>query len=384
MKLREQDVAGQACWIVENGNVRVAVTRRGGMTAPVTFCRDTPQPVEPYYVSPWQGEGLKLTDPVLVPLRGNFFCLPFGAGGSYQKDNYVTHGEPATAEWRGAKIASTGRVVTFKAEMKTKVRPGRIGKEISLVNGQNVLYVRHVVEGYTGKMPLGYHSTLKGDNREDAILLSFSPYQFGMTSFPSTPLTSAGEYYSLQPGKQFKSLSKVPTAWKDYPSDRCDSFPRRQGFCDIIQIYAKQTKKPGWSAAVRPADGYLWFTLKDTRVLPSTILWMENHGRHGFPWNGRNCCIGVEDVCSYMADGMGPSIRKNPASEAGIPTAHMLSAERPLSVNYIEGVVKIPRGFDRVAKAAFPAGAVEFTSESGKSVTAPVHHGFVFSGDLDR
>ncbi|WP_455383593.1 hypothetical protein [Salinispira pacifica] len=382
MKLREQSVAGQPCWILENDAVHLALTQIGGMTAPVTFYRDTKQPVQPYYVSPWQGENLKTDDPVLAPLRGDFFCLPFGAAGSYKKETFVTHGEPASSRWSGASVERSGPVLTLSAEMKTRVRAGTVRKEISLVDGQNVFYVRHVVEGYTGKMPMGHHATLAGDEREDAILLSFSPYEFGLTSFPGTPFTSDGEYYSLQPGKKFKKLSKVPTAWKDYPFDRCDSFPRRRGFVDIIQIYARQSKKPGWSAAVRPADGYLWFALKDTSILPSTVLWMENYGRHQAPWNGRNCCIGVEDVCSFMADGMGPSIRKNPASESGVATAASLSAKKPTEINYIQGVVKVPRGFDRVAKVAFTSAGVEFTSESGKSAKTAVNHQFVFTGRL--
>ncbi len=382
MKLREQVVSGQPSWVLENRNVRLVVTQRGGMTAPVTFYRDTKQQVEPYYVSPWQEEKLKLDEPVLIPLRGNFFCLPFGAAGSYKKEQFVTHGEPASAQWTGTEAEADGPVVTLSAKMKTKARPGSVRKRISLVEGHNVLYVQHIVEGYSGRMPLGYHSTLKGDEREDAILLSFSPYQFGLTSIPPSPFTAGGEYFSLQAGKQFKSLAKVPTTWKDQPFDRCDSFPRRRGFADIIQIYAKPRKKPGWSAAVRPADGYLWFALKDISVLPSTVLWLENHGRHQSPWNGRNCCIGLEDVCSYMADGLGPSIQKNPASEAGIATTMNLSPKKPTVVNYIEGVVKIPRGFDRVAKVAFSTAGVEFTSESGKSVKAAVHYDFVFTGRL--
>ena len=385
MKPQEQKVAGQECWILENSSTRLSITKLGGMCAPVTFYRDTKQPVEPYYVSPWQEEGLKLPDPVLVPLRGNFFCAPFGADNQYKSENHATHGEPATALWSNAELITGKKTVTLQASMTTKSRPGTVTKRISLVEGQNVLYVQHVVEGSSGKMSLGYHATLAGDEREDAILLSFSPFQFGVTQGAPDAMSShfaGGEYASLLPDAQFRNLAKVPTLWKEPSFDRCDSFPRRRGFADIVQIFSRQSKRPGWSAAVRPAEGYLWFALKDTAVLPSTVLWMENHGRHQAPWNGRNCCLGIEDVCSFRADGLRPSAARNVASEAGIATVATLSARKPTIVNYIEGVVRVPKGFDRVAKTKFTANSVQFTSESGKTVEAAVQVSFVHNGTL--
>jgi hypothetical protein len=384
MKPREEKVLGQNCWILENETTRVSITKKGGMWAPVTFFRNTGTPVEPYYVSPWQEEGLAIDDPVLVPLRGNFFCAPFGGDNRYRKEVHVAHGEPATATWTGARSTQANGVVTFEAKMTTKVRPGTVTKRISMVDGESVLYVQHVMEGFSGKMSLGYHGTLKGSESEDALLLSFSPYQFGMTNRTGGPYFAGGEYYSLQPGERFTSLSRVPTIWKDPANDRCDSFPRRKGFVDIVQIYARQSRQPGWSAAVRPADGYMWFSLKDTEVLPSTVLWMENFGRHQQPWSGRNCCLGIEEVCSFLAEGLKTSAAKNPASDAGILTAASLSARKPLNVNCIEGVARIPKGFDRVASAKFAPDGVEFTSESGKSVKVSARTSFVHTGSLDR
>ena len=60
-------------------------------------------------------------------------------------------------------------------------------------------------------------------------------------------------------------------------------------------------------------EGFLWFSLKDPAVLPMTMLWMENHGRHFPPWNGRNCCLGLEDLCGYFAGGYAPSVRAKAA-----------------------------------------------------------------------
>ena len=60
-----ETIASQPCWVIENDTVRLAVTQIGAQMAPVTFCLDSDRTVQPYHVSPWQGEGLKLDPPVL-------------------------------------------------------------------------------------------------------------------------------------------------------------------------------------------------------------------------------------------------------------------------------------------------------------------------------
>jgi hypothetical protein len=172
--------------------------------------------------------------------------------------------------------------------------------------------------------------------------------------------------------------------WKEYPFDDLTIFPRRKGFVDIVQVYNRKKKKPGWVCAVYPKEGFLWYALKDPRLLPSTLIWMENHGRHQPPWNGRNCCIGLEDVCAYLALGLRESVRKNRASENGIPTYLTLSEKRPTIINYIQGAAKIPKGFDKVRKVKWGQGEVTFLSYSEKSVTVPLFHWFLYTGSLEE
>ena len=75
-------IHSQPSWIIGTQQMEVAVTETGAMMAPVTFYRDTDHPVQPYHISPWQDEGLKLDVPVLVALRGDWFCVPFGGNNS--------------------------------------------------------------------------------------------------------------------------------------------------------------------------------------------------------------------------------------------------------------------------------------------------------------
>jgi hypothetical protein len=382
MSEKTKTVSNQLSWQLANDDVELWVTELGGHMAPVTFHRSSASPVQPYYISPWHDEELDIDEAVLRPLRGDFFCMPFGAGSTHRKVEYPTHGEPATERWSFVDNESADGVSELTLKMETKLMPGVVTKRLRLVDGQNVVYVQHVLDGYSGKTSLGHHATLAMPEKPGAMRVSTSPTQFGMTDPDGKPFFDGGQYYSLPVAKRFSNIKRVPSVWKDPAYDDCSSFPRQPGFTDIIAVFAKQGKSPAWTTAVVSSDRYLWFSLKDPAVLPTTILWMSNRGRHMAPWNGRNACLGLEEVCGHFASGMATSAKKNMLTEEGIPTTVSLSKRRPTAVNYIEGVTKVPAGFDRVKRVTFEKGGVVFTSESGKTTQAEVAHEFVHSGEL--
>ena len=129
-----RDVHGQPSWILAGDDVEVAVTKLGGHMAPVTFDRRG-RPFQPYHVTPWQDEKREsFPAAVLAPLRGDFFCLPFGGNGAaYHGERHVPHGETATAAWTfaGRSRAADG-AETLTLTLDTKVRPGRVTKEVTL------------------------------------------------------------------------------------------------------------------------------------------------------------------------------------------------------------------------------------------------------------
>ena len=140
LKPQERAVRSQPSWILANDDVEVAVTKLGGHMAPVTFDRTNTIPIQPYHVSPWQDEGLKdLPAAVLVPLRGDFFCLPFGGNAAARGgEQHVPHGEAATADWTFAsRTRKPDGTETLTLTLDTKVRPGRVTKELTLVPGQS-------------------------------------------------------------------------------------------------------------------------------------------------------------------------------------------------------------------------------------------------------
>ena len=380
----------QAGWRLKTSTVNLFITANGGHMAPVEFCIDTGPPIQPYYISPWQNERLTgLPDRVLIPLRGDFFCMPFGANAeAVGREVHSAHGEVASSQWSFASRKSDGMVNTLVLRLATKVRKGLVTKRVHLVDGHNAVYISHTLEGYSGKMPIGHHCTLALPEEEGSLRAAVSPFALGMTCpvVFSNPANRA--YQSLAVNAEFTDLTKVPTIWKDPPAVDCSIFPARPGFTDLLQLFRKPSSDPAWTVATCQKAGYLWFSLKDAAVMPGTVFWISNKGQHGFPWNGRNRCLGLEETRAYFAQGLGPSIGENIVNRKGFPTAITLSPEKPTVVRIVQGVVRIPPGFENVKTVTFAKGTdyapgtVTFVSTTGKEVAAEVDHEFLDTGKL--
>jgi hypothetical protein len=375
-------IAGQASWLLESDQVRLAVTVKGGQMAPVSFLRGSGKAVEPYYLNPWRAEGLRTGLPLLDVLRGDFFCLPFGAENKYRGEDHPPHGESANASWRLQGRERGPERTTLKLGLSVRSRPGTLTKKVTLARGQNAVYLRHELAGFRGRMCFSHHAILAVPDEPGGLRLSSSPFRLGMTC-PRVELANIGrEYYSLEPGSRFRSLSRVPTIWKDAPYDDCSTFPRSYGFMDLAAVFARLERFPAWVAAVVPSGGYLWYALKDPAVQPQLVLWMDNGGRQGAPWGGRNRCLGVEDGCAFFGEGLAASARANALNRQGIPTFVNLQADKLFAVNYIQGVVRIPPGFERVRSVRFPPGRAVFVGEGGRATEAWVRWEFLRSGAL--
>jgi hypothetical protein len=379
---KPRTIQSQPSWALSTKSVELAVTRLGGMMAPVTFFRDSAKPVQPYHVAPWAAEKAAYDPPLLAALRGDWFCMPFGGNAApFNGEKHPPHGEVANANWRHLSTTREGGVATLKLDFQTKARPGRVTKELSLIEGQNVVYSRHVIEGFAGPAPLGHHATLAMPEIEGAVRIATSPVRFGMTNAGVFSDPAKREYQSFAIGARFADLAKVPLLFKDAADADVTRLPARRGHADLVQL----VNEPGdiaWTTATRADEGWLWFAFKDPAVLSSTVMWIENRGRHGAPWNGRNNCLGLEDVTAYFADGLAASAAENTLAKEGAKTALVLTAEKPTAINYIQGVAKIPEGFDVVKTIEFKPGEATFVAASGQRATIAVRHEFLRGGKL--
>ncbi|MDD4869449.1 MAG: hypothetical protein PHR77_02720 [Kiritimatiellae bacterium] len=385
MDVDVRDIISQRSWVISNDQVKMAVTMRGAHMAPVVFDCKSKQPIQPYYISPWQGGGLSLTCRVLVPLRGDFFCLPFGGNATpFKGENHPPHGEVSGSLWTLFDSGRKDGLTTLTLDCETSVRPGRVTQQFSLVDDHNVVYNTTTIDGFMGKTPMGHHAILAMPKNERSVLISMSPFKFGMTCPHPFSQPANREYQALAFGAEVSDLSKVPTIFNDPAITDCSSYPARLGYADMIGLFDDPASSgtPSWAVAVNTAENWLWYSLKNPAEMPARLIWMENHGRHGSPWDGRNCCMALEDGCLYFDAGVAESSAPNIISKRGIPTCHDLKAGVPFSVRYIQGVARVPSGFGRVKDVKFGKDQATFISENGQKVAAKVRHTYLKDGKL--
>ena len=366
-------------WYLNAKGIKLFLTEDAGMHAPVEFFTDTDKSVSPYALTPWQDERPDLSFcPLLQNLRGDFFCMPFG-GNPEGVDGfeYPPHGETAASAWKLDKAVEEGEKAVFEFSMDTTINPFHIVKHFEMRSNHSALYIKHTVSGLDGKMPYGHHSIIHMPEEGEKMYLSTSKFDVGMTcpGVFSDPKNLEHQY--LASGERFDSLEKVPTAFKADPVHDYTTYPSPIGYADLFSMLSKPGKTPAWTACVYPERGYIFFMLRNPETLPATTIWTSNSGRYGFPWNGNTRCLGVEDNCSFFANGIKDSTEENCLSKEGWTTCGTFSKAAPKEICHIQGVARISADFGRVVSAEFADGKVIFKDAAGKTASANVDISFL-------
>ena len=76
------------------------------------------------------------------------------------------------------RVMESDKIKTIILNMDTMIRKGHVTKKISIVEGQNILYITHILEGFEGKMPIGHHATLAIPDSEGALKVSVGEPHF--------------------------------------------------------------------------------------------------------------------------------------------------------------------------------------------------------------
>lgn len=360
-------IFGQPSWHLKSDATELWLTRLGGQAGPVRFDVGGKW-VEPMSVAPW-GEEADVDAPAIVRvLRGDFFCMPFGDNSTpFNGERHPVHGETANEPWTLEASGDEGGERFVRVGMRTTVRPARVTKTIALRRGHTCVYNRHVIAEASGPMEFGHHAMVKF---RSPGLIATSPFVHGQVLPQPVEDPAAGGYQALKIGAMFDRLDQVALANGGVTD--LSRYPAREGFEDLAQIFADPALEFGWTTVSFPQEGYLWFGLKDPRVLTSTLMWISNGGRHYAPWSGRHRGVmGLEETTSYFHCGLAASVAENEASRRGLRTFVELDPQRPLVVNYIFGVVGTPAGFGAVDRVERVDGGAVFHSGE-RAVTAAV------------
>lgn len=381
--VRRARIHSQDSYVLATPETELAITVDGAMMAPVTFFANTDDPVRPYAVAPWADEPLPDTLlGLLARLRGDFFCSAFG-GNAEPVDGRTLppHGETTTERWDLVGAEQTPAGVSLELAATLPLQGGRCRSLTTLRYGESVIYQRHDLEGLRGPACPGHHAILKFPSTPASGRLSFSRWRLAHTDVTPAENPEHGGYSWLAPDREITDLRRTPCL--DGSTTDLTRYPARRGFEDVAIVCADPTLEFAWSCATFPEQGYAWFSLRDPRLLASTVLWSSNAGRHYFPFNGRHADVmGVEDVTAFFDEGLAASVRPNRLSEWGIRT-HLDPVAGRISIPYIQGVARVPEGFDEVAAIdrAGP-GRVCLSSRSGQRVDINCDLDFALTGSF--
>jgi hypothetical protein len=357
---------GAMSWEIHSDLVTAWMTVQGAQVAPVTFDIGD-RTVEPYSVAPWAPGSIPDVPPLLDALRGDFLCLPFGA----QPDG-PQHGQTASAPWTLASKSDDAITVRLDASDIGAT----VEKTVSLRPGQTALYQEFRISGLDGDFPYGTHPILDFSGEPPGgARISTSPLRWASTNPQTFSDPAAGETQVLAIDAAFSSLEAVPR--EGGGTLDLSRYPTPAGHEDLVMLVNDPKAGPvGWAAA--SCRGYVWFSLKDVRSLPATLLWVSNGGRTQPPWNSQHTArMGIEDVCSYFADGLVAS-RADTLAPQGIPTTRHFSAVVPVTVRTVHAVAATPDGFGRVVEIDMSdPGRVRIVDENGTAVTTSVDASFV-------
>ena len=189
---------------------------------------------------------------ILRALRGDFFCLPFGGNATpYRGEKHPMHGETANAKWRLEAEEHGGGRHSLHLSLKTRVRPGRVDKEICLADGEDTVYSRHTISGMSGPMCLGHHAMLKFPEAEGSGAISTSRFVYGQVLPAVFEQPELGGYSSLKMGAEFQSLQAVPTATGGVAD--LSRYPARRGFEDLVMVVSDAEAAAGVDGGGVPA-----------------------------------------------------------------------------------------------------------------------------------
>lgn len=378
--LQTANVYGRRSFLMRTHCVELALTVAGGHLAPVTFFAQETDPIRPYAIAPWWNESLQPTVPqVLATLRGDFFCSAFGGSEEAVAGKILPlHGESANGVWHPMSHGSSTAGCWLQLGMELSAQRGQCQAITALVSDQPVIYQRHDLSRLTAPINPGHHATLSFPKTAGEGRLSFSRLKCAFTYRQPIEREETGGRSCLKPDVVITDLREVPCI--DGSMTDLTRFPARPGFEDLAILCTDPALTLAWSAVTFPERGYVWFSLRDPRQLSCTLLWFSNGGRDYPPWNGRHVNVmGIEDMTGYFHEGLAASCRNNPLTEHGVRTCLDPDGGGRISIPYIQGVARIPRGFDRVAAidSLQTEGRIILRSDSDIEVTLPCHAEFL-------
>lgn len=337
---------GQPSYTNENKHISIYISIQGGNMV-ATF-KNREKEINPFFVAPWWNEArIDNGEGLISNLRGEFFCFPFGGNAeSYEGKKYLLHGQSANDNWEFVSLSdgTSDKELVLKMDLDDR---GSILKSVKITDDEPVIYINNTISKFEGKAPFGYHPTLRLPEKLGSVIVDFSkPVACFTPPFPVEEPQNGG-YSLLKPGHEIRDFTKVPCVdGSTVDLTRC---PICKGFEDVAILISDGREDLAFTAVSFSEEGYLYFQLKNPKVLSGTLLWMSNGGRHYSPWNGRvHSVMGVEEVTAFFHYGIKPSVESNFLQEKGYKTYKEFKKESTTDIKLIIGLIPIDKSFKGV------------------------------------
>ncbi len=356
--------------IIAADGISVTFNPKGGIIHDLVIDVDGSEKLRPLHRAPWVRSGETLPEgvaPVESRLAGDFFCAPFGKS----SPDLPIHGWSANGAWDSAgQRTGDDRSLTVTYRLRETIEGARLTKRITLCPGHPVVYQSHVFEGGRGHIPIAHHAMV---HVPGGARLSFSSKASGGTLAAALEIDPTRGRSILAYPQKFEALSSVRRA--DGGFSDASFYPFDSGHEDLVILPETSGVRLGWSVALAAKDGFLFFAVKDARLLPQTILWMSNGGRDYPPWNSRHhAVLGIEEAAAALLPG------GHTDDEAALTGLH-LAPGKATEIRYAFGAIPAPPGWTRVAQIRLSKDSITLIDAGGDSRALPFH-GAHFDGLL--
>jgi len=289
--------------------------------------------IHPLHTAPWVDDPAIVADETIEPnlrfLSGDFFCAPFGAS---DIEPGPPHGWTGNSRWQHVETIESDGAVTTRYRLERTVFGAIVDKIFTLRDGHPFLYETHRFTGGTGSLPVANHAMVRFPS---GGRLSFSRKAWAETPHGPREPHPTGSRAALKYPSRSTDL-KLPLA--DGGLADLTHYPFAERHEDLVMLVEEPGNALGWVAATRPDTQAVFFTLKNPRDYPVTILWFSNGGRDFPPWNSRHIgVLGIEEGRTFFAAGHKASTSPNPLSAGGHPTALELSESGSIEMHNVIG-----------------------------------------------
>ncbi|MGI9367144.1 MAG: hypothetical protein ACR2O8_18335 [Rhizobiaceae bacterium] len=348
--------------------LRFDFNRNGGNISNLEISTSSERVLHPLHKAFWVDGPDQLPSQVSLverQLEGDFFCAPFGAN----PDSPI-HGWTANGLWNPVELRTSGNSnsTSRSYELDQLVQGAKVTKTLTLKEGHPFLYQNHQFTGGDGHIPIAHHAMIRVPG---GARLSFSQKSFGVT--PQVPLEtdpSRGGSLLSYP-QRFDSITHVATGRGE--SVDISHYPFAREHEDIAVLLESSNSRLAWSAALASRDGFLFFAIKDPDILPQTLLWMSNGGRHYSPWDSKHdCVLGIEEAATSCHRSGGFASAPDKGSD-GLACGLNLLQQGSTDIRYGFGAIPAPQGWSQISDIRMSADNIVIEDVSGATETLPFH-----------